>query len=316
MSASRVVYGILGLHQKHVDFSQLQFNALPIGPTGSTGSTGSTGPTGASPGGTGSIGPTGPTGHTGATGPTGATGATGVAGATGATGATPVVNYAYILAQLTLLQAPKVLTSITINGSNNFQGGTSETYTVTAHYDNGSSLTGVTPVTWGLAAPVGTINSSGVATTSVVTTNTTGNVTASYTEGGVTKTATLSVTSTPIPILPYYGVAPVNSVKNAALITSLSGRGSTGDLVAAFTLTSGANQTMFFAYPVSYGLARFENQAALGFYGGWDAATGDPMGGAEGPATINVVVNSVSVPFYLYQTDFPNIGTVTWHVTH
>ena len=309
MPATRIIYGIIGQHQKYVDFSQLQFNPIPPGPTGSTG------PTGASPGVTGN-GATGPTGPTGATGPTGHTGPAGSTGATGATGATPIVDYAYILAQLALLQAPKVLTSITINGSNNFQGGTPETYTVTAHYDNGSSLSGVTPVTWGIAAPLGTINSSGAATTSVVNSNTTGNVTASYTEAGVTHTATLSVTATPVPILPYYGVAPVNSVKNAALITSLSGRGSVGDLVAAFTLTSGVNQTMFFAYPVSYGLARFEDQAALGFYGGWDAATGDPLAGATGPATVNVTVGGVSVPFYLYQTDFPNLGTVTWHATH
>jgi len=89
--------------------------------------------------------------------------------------------------------------------------------------------------------------------------------------------------------------------------------------LATFTLDSGVaggTTTMFYAYPASYGLAQFEDQASLGFFGGWDAATGDPTEGASGPLSLNVTINGQSVPFYLYQTDFPGLGVVTWKVTH
>ena len=320
---TNLVYEIDG---NGISLSHVYFNVVPtippivnpppppvipgIGATGATGAIGATGTTGA----TGATGPAGPTGLTGATGPAGPVGPTGL------TGATPTIDYPYIVAQTLLAMAVnKILTSISISGPNSLIGGNPANYTLTATYNNGVPVANVSPVIWSVPVGLGTINSSGVLTTGVTLTNVNGNVSASYTENGVTLNTTLALTELPVPpspVYPYYGIGLSNAVKNAALITALPGRGLVGDLTSTFTLTDDSTHSMYYAYPASYGLAQFENQAAIGFFGGWDAATGDPLAGASGPLTINVMVNGVSTPFYLYETDFANIGTITWKVTH
>ena len=68
----------------------------------------------------------------------------------------------------------------------------STTYTATASWDDGSN-SAVTP-TWSENSSYASINSSGKLTTSSVTSNKTVTVSAEYTSGGVTKTASKSVT--------------------------------------------------------------------------------------------------------------------------
>lgn len=120
----------------------------------------------------------------------------------------------------------------------------------------------------------------------------------------------------PAGILPYFGVGPVVSQANktAALILALPSRGPTADRSnLAFTLDTEDNlHTMYYAYPVSYGQAIFLDVSA-GYEGGWDGAHGD-FGQTLGPITVNVTVSGVVVPFYLYQTDYPNLGSVLWRV--
>ena len=127
----------------------------------------------------------------------------------------------------------------------------------------------------------------------------------------------------PIPftpgILPFYGVDLLSTPKNADLVLGLAGRGTTGDLTALFTLNSGApgsDLTMFYAYPQSYGLARFQDTSNPGFFVGWDAATGDPSAGSTGPLSLNVTIAGVIVPFYLYQTDNTGLGSINWQAMH
>ncbi len=116
---------------------------------------------------------------------------------------------------------------------------------------------------------------------------------------------------------PYYGVGPVVSMasKNAAFITALPHRGpNTNRLNPSFTLDTETNQqTMYYAYPVSYGQAVFTDIAQQ-FQGGWDGAHGD-FGQTLGPIIVPVMVGGDSVDFYLYQTDYPNLGSVEWSVT-
>lgn len=118
-------------------------------------------------------------------------------------------------------------------------------------------------------------------------------------------------------IFPFFGVAaPVaQSAKNSAFILALTGRGPTASRQCpSFTLDSaGNNQTMYYAYPVSYGQAIFTDVAA-GYQGGWDGAHGD-YGQTLGPITVTVTINGSPVDFYLYQTDYPNLGSVEWSVT-
>lgn len=118
--------------------------------------------------------------------------------------------------------------------------------------------------------------------------------------------------STPEAILPYYGVAPLNSAHTESLILSLAGRGDTPSRFFSFDLTTTNQQYMFYAYPVEYGLAVFADRDN-GMEGGWDGAlmSSDQMG----PDTVNVTVaGRGSVPFYLYRSEWPWNGTSRWRV--
>lgn len=123
----------------------------------------------------------------------------------------------------------------------------------------------------------------------------------------------------PSNITPYYGVASANltqAQKNGTFIKSLANRGYTPDrLNPSFTLSapSGSKLTMYYAYPVSYGEATFTDVAS-NFQGGWDGAHGD-NGNTLGPIIVPVDFNGTTINFYLYQTDWPELGTVEWKVT-
>ena len=93
------------------------------------------------------------------------------------------------------VNVPVTLSSISISGSSSVNVGATATYTCTAKYSDGTSKT-VTP-SWSVSPTTyATITSGGVLTGKAAGTVT---VTASYTEGGVTKTATKSVTVNPNP---------------------------------------------------------------------------------------------------------------------
>jgi hypothetical protein len=86
-----------------------------------------------------------------------------------------------------------VLSSIAVSGPSSVNEGGTGTYTATAAWSNGTN-TSVTPA-WSVSPTTyASISSIGVLTTLAVTANQTAAVTASYTSGGVTRTATQSVT--------------------------------------------------------------------------------------------------------------------------
>lgn len=94
-------------------------------------------------------------------------------------------------------QATSALTGLSIGGASSIEGGKSETYTATASYSDGSSSK-VTPSLWYVTPPThASISTSGVVTTKTVSSQQTLTVYASYTEGGVTQSKTLSVSITP-----------------------------------------------------------------------------------------------------------------------
>ena len=84
------------------------------------------------------------------------------------------------------------LTSIAVSGPSSVNEGGTGTYTATATWSDGTT-TSVTP-TWSENSSYATISTGGVLTASAVTANQTVTVTASYTSGGVTRTASQSVT--------------------------------------------------------------------------------------------------------------------------
>lgn len=92
---------------------------------------------------------------------------------------------------------PSVLSSISVSGPSSVTGGGTATYSCTATMGDGSTRT-VTP-TWSISggASYASINASGVLTAQAVTSAQTATVQASYTAGGVTKTATKTVAINP-----------------------------------------------------------------------------------------------------------------------
>lgn len=98
-----------------------------------------------------------------------------------------------------VVSVPAVLTSIAVSGPASVNEGGTGTYTATATWDNGST-TSITP-SWSENSTYATISAGGVLTASAVTSNQTVTVTASYTSGGVTRTATRTVSIVDVPSL-------------------------------------------------------------------------------------------------------------------
>lgn len=127
--------------------------------------------------------------------------------------------------------------------------------------------------------------------------------------------------STPAPtnILPYYGVANAfltQAQKNGTFIKGLANRGPTPDrLNPNLTLNAptGSGLAYYYAYPVSYGEAIFTD-TSNGYQGGWDGAHGD-NGNTLGPIVVPVNLNGTVVNFYLYQSDWEELGQMTFTVT-
>lgn len=206
--------------------------------------------------------------------------------------------------------------SLHLSGNTSVPTTATASYTATATFNDGSSKS-VIP-SWSADAAIGVIDNNGTFTAANITAQAAGQVSASYTSGGTSVTASMGVTVTVISlsIFPYAGVASPNAVKDENLILGLTVRGTVANRTGGFTSASplvlnstGMSQTLYYAYPVSYGLASFLDTVS-NFTGGWDGAM--PQGG---PATVNVTVDGVSVPFYLYQTDFPNLGTTDWAIS-
>ena len=104
----------------------------------------------------------------------------------------------------------------------------------------------------------------------------------------------------------YYGILASPLATNAELQTLTS---AVVVLPYYVTLTAGQNQYMYYVSPQSAGPVQFYDRQST-FVGGWDGAMspGPNMNQYIGPAktTIN------DVPYYVYRTDFPNLGKCFW----
>jgi len=98
-----------------------------------------------------------------------------------------------------VVSVPVVLSSIAVGGPTSVNEGGTGTYTATATWDDGTT-TSVTP-SWSENSSYATISTGGVLTASAVTSNQTVTVSASYTSGGVTRTATRTVSIVDVPSL-------------------------------------------------------------------------------------------------------------------
>ena len=75
------------------------------------------------------------------------------------------------------------------------------------------------------------------------------------------------------------------------------------------TLTAGHGQYMYWVTLVELGPMQFYDRESM-FIGGWDGAHGFPDVLTTGPRTI--ALNGLD--YYLYRTDYMNLGRVPWQV--
>ncbi len=119
---------------------------------------------------------------------------------------------------VTIKNSVNLLTGIAIKGASSLaEGGANDVYTVTATYDNASTAT-VTPAKFS-ASGIGAILVGNQLLTSTVNANQTITLSASYTEGGITQTATLPVTIINTPVLTGVTIVGAASVNEKATAT-------------------------------------------------------------------------------------------------
>lgn len=208
----------------------------------------------------------------------------------------------------------KIPTTLTLHGPLTVDELSSGNYTATVTYNDGAQVNNVAAA-FSTTSTDATVSPTGALTVGVIAANVTITVHATYTDQGVTVMGDLSVLLNKQGVRPYYGKASPTATINEALILALASRGPTASQVIGtpgISINTGANESMYFAYPVSYGLCYFVD-TSNGFEGGWDGATRIP--GNLGPTTINVTVNGTATPFYVYQADYPNLGATNW-TTH
>lgn len=233
---------------------------------------------------------------------------------------------------IVIKNVPLVLSSIVIQGPNTTPESTATaTYTCVATMSDNSSKN-VNP-TWSISNAGGltgvSISTSGILTAPAVTANTNIVITATYVEGGVTKTATKTVTITDTSVPPVgtskikFGIVPrVNSPSgfNKAFLDSLTQEltGTVSDRIymPAFSSTQENDKWGYFAMPKAkcgYAYVRAVTSTdgkpgfvsvggQYGFAGSWDAAKDYPdawdfTGPWEGKID--------GVDYVVYRNDFP-----------
>lgn len=224
-----------------------------------------------------------------------------------------VISNELVTSVVPVLPASIVITG----GANSVVEGGQLLFGATVTNNDGTFVNAVSSAAWTIDnAALGSV-AAGVFTSNLVAADSIATLTASYSVGGTTVFATKQVTvqNSVVAMTPYYGAGPATAVINAALVTALPNRGpATSRLMNPCVMTTGVGESMYYAYPTSYGQALFTDNSN-GFQGGMDGATGDPTLGAMGPLTINVMMNGVSTPFYVYKSDWPNLGIVSWNVS-
>jgi hypothetical protein len=208
-----------------------------------------------------------------------------------------------------------VLVSLTVIGATSVQGTSTATYTARAAYNSGD--TKMVTASWSVNNALASINSSGVLTP--VNQSGVVRVTAAYTDAYGTATGYLDVTITAViaQIAPFYGTGPALPADWSTFVNALAYRGTPGSLDASVNIDAiGTSTYMYWASPKSLGLAQFFDVFS-NFYGGWGGAGNSGQGpsnatinngGSDTPVEANVMINGTSVPFYIWRTDYPNMG--------
>lgn len=210
-------------------------------------------------------------------------------------------------------------TNLVITGASSVNEGASTAFNATVTFNSGAQVT-VNP-TWSVNnSALGSINSAGLFTASLVAANSNVVIQANFLNAGesvpVTATKTIVIADVATPVYPFFGTGPALPANFDTFVNALPNRGTQGNVNVNMTLdAAGADVYMYFAYPKTYGLAQFFDVAS-NFYGGWGGAgnsgqgpsTASSTAGDDIPLEVTVTINGVPTAFYVYRSDFDNLG--------
>jgi hypothetical protein len=152
----------------------------------------------------------------------------------------------------------KTLNSLSVTGPSSVNGGATASYIATAAFSDGSSQNVTASSTWTVSSSAATISSSGVLTATRVTTNQTVTVTARYSSGGVSRTATRSVT-----IVAVSGTRTLSSLAVAGASSVNTGATASYNATATFSDGSTQNVTTSSTWRVSSNAATISSSGVL-----------------------------------------------------
>lgn len=247
-----------------------------------------------------------------------------------------------------------VLSSISASGASTVEENTSEQYTVTATYSDGSTSDVTNTATYSVSnASAGTFSGTtkGLFDATEVSADTTATLTFTYVEDGTTVTDTIAITITDVAVVeptgnnnPRWGVAMFNGgaaftggpegerdINYDIPYTQWTGPQDFGDSVMTNEITEGVVDTSitvtmgnamygYFAHrKADSARARFTD-VAINIEGGWGGASWTPEGEiGNNFDPVEVMYDSGDgsgpQPWLFYRTDWDSNGTVTYNIT-
>lgn len=227
---------------------------------------------------------------------------------------------------------PATVTSVVISGASSVNSSTTAQYNIVANWSDGST-TNPTGATWSLdSTAFGSISTDGlltvpgdIAASGSVTVS--ANVTVNGQAYTPTKAVTVTLVVTPTGIAPFYGTGPVLPSDWSAFVNGLTQFGALtvdGKYQVSIDVVGGSTY-MYFAYPASHGEATFYDKLSQ-FFGGMGGAGNASQGPSAAslanfkdmPVTVDVTISGSPVSFYVYRSDFANLGVAAgnqWEVT-
>jgi hypothetical protein len=119
----------------------------------------------------------------------------------------------------------------------------------------------------------------------------------------------------PFPL--YYAGAEITDFSEANLASLFTAQMNSNVDGVTVTMTAGVKQYMYLLSPKINGDIVFLLVPAGPASGSWDGAlwTGDIPSSSVGPRSLSLNLGTGGSIFYLYRTDFSNLGTRTWKLT-
>jgi hypothetical protein len=214
---------------------------------------------------------------------------------------------------------PLTLSTLAISGAASVPEGTTAQYTAVATYSNGS--TREVGATWSESAEAISVSAFGLLSAGQVAVDTPVTLNASYTEGGVTRTASLAVTVTNVPDVPFISVSPASITQsivigdNAPSQTFTVSNSDTGTLnysidtggATWFSVTpaSGRSVGEADAITVNFNTTALPAGTHVGIISVVDAASGNS------PMSLSVTVNVRAAQFQITELKVPPTGPVS-----